>query len=778
VNRVMAPLLRMSVVSGNNQSAGINTILQQPVVVQLTDGLGRPKANAPVYFQVTGNNGRVAPVTGGAGVLATEVRTDAQGQARAYWTLGSRSGAGINRLEASATGVTAPAVFTATGQSSAATRIVVDSGLNQTGAVGQPLPLPFVGVVIDEGNNRLGGVPVTLRVSRGGGTIGGQESVTVNSDPDGRVAVTLTLGPQEGQENNEVVGTFVGNEGNPAVFSASGLVPTRVQDTRVSGVVLDGSNRPVPGATIRLMRLNQGSASNLPIQVGASGVSGIQGDFALVGLPAGVFKLMVDGSTVTGPTRYPVLEFDVTLVAGRNNSLGTPVFLPALESNNQVCVDELTGGKLTLPSMPGFSLVIARGAATFPGGTKRGCVSVTPVNVDKVPMSPGFGQQPRFVVTIQPVGTTFNPPAELTIPNLDGLQGGSITEMYSYDHDLASFVSIGNGRVSADGRTIQSVEGAGVIKAGWHCGGNPQATGVIANCPTCQKCEGSGCVKDDLQSPTDSVRGDCQVPKCQNGSLVNVPEDSDAPTGQACCSGRPYDPSKECCAATAPSSTSKVDTPREAPAACTCPMPPGYGCCNGRPYDLAKEGCCGRGGAALVYDKSTQCCMKTPEDTPIFGGLYLPFPKNRAIGNTAYLESCPNRKAILPPESSNGCSNPLLGQAISTVVAAAIPGITYGSRDNPAGYPNTAFSNPAGTGPCDMHDVCYTTCASGNVKANQQRCDEAFHTGVKNVCQSAGLSPEQLENCLFWADRYKWAVSTFGENVYRDSMARVCQCCQ
>ena len=71
-------------------------------------------------------------------------------------------------------------------------------------------------------------------------------------------------------------------------------------------------------------------------------------------------------------------------------------------------------------------------------------------------MAPGFGQQPRYVVTIQPVGTTFNPPAAISIPNVDGLAPNAKTEMYSFDHDLAAFVAIGSGSVSADGSVIGS----------------------------------------------------------------------------------------------------------------------------------------------------------------------------------------------------------------------------------------------------------------------------------------------------------------------------------
>src|SRR6185436_14457155 len=161
---------------------------------------------------------------------------------------------------------------------------------------------------------------------------------------------------------------------------------------------------------------------------------------------------------------------------------------------NQLCVTGSTGGgTLTIPEAPGFSLSFSPGQVTFPGGSKTGCVSVTVVNGDKVPMVPGFGQQPRFIVTIQPAGAHFNPPAPMTLPNVDGLRPRQVTEMYSYDHDIGSFVAIGTGTVSDDGLVIRTNAGVGVLKAGWHCGGNPNSGGAVATCPICSFCVGTTC---------------------------------------------------------------------------------------------------------------------------------------------------------------------------------------------------------------------------------------------------------------------------------------------
>jgi hypothetical protein len=142
------------------------------------------------------------------------------------------------------------------------------------------------------------------------------------------------------------------------------------------------------------------------------------------------------------------------------------------------------------------------------------------VNGDKVPMVPGFGQQPRFIVTIQPAGAHFNPPAAITLPNVDGLAPREVTEMYSFDHDIGSFVAIGTGIVSDDGLIIRSSPGVGVLKAGWHCGGNPSTTGAAASCPACQTCLTDHCEADASQNGQELPEDKCQI--CKDGSPASI----------------------------------------------------------------------------------------------------------------------------------------------------------------------------------------------------------------------------------------------------------------
>src|SRR6185295_10677718 len=155
----------------------------------------------------------------GIAVVAT---SDAQGRAQARWSLGNRAGAGSNVVEAYSVGFQGTAIFTASGTQGAAGKIVVDTGNDQIGAIGQALPRPFIAVVVDGGNNRLGGVPVTFTVQHGRGSLGGQTTYDVVTDSDGRAAATLTLGLQEGNDNHLGSATFASNTGFPAAFTASG----------------------------------------------------------------------------------------------------------------------------------------------------------------------------------------------------------------------------------------------------------------------------------------------------------------------------------------------------------------------------------------------------------------------------------------------------------------------------------------------------------------------------------------------------------------------------
>ncbi|HEV8578589.1 MAG TPA: DNRLRE domain-containing protein, partial [Thermoanaerobaculia bacterium] len=506
VHLAPANVPRIAVVSGNQQEAVIGTALPAPLVVSLLDAAGQPVIGKPVLFKLRGNNGSL---DGGKRQIA--VTTDASGRASAHFTLGTRAGVGNQVVEASSPGFAGPAVFTATARPGDAAFIVVDSGDQQVGIAGQELPRPLVAVVTDAGHNRLEGAPVRFNVAKGRGHFAnGLQEALVFSDGDGRLILPLTLDAEEGIANNVVEAKIEGLDPSPvASFVASGRAAGDPAATSISGVVLDNSNLPIAGVTLRILD------SPLTARTDEKGL------FQIAGAPVGTVKLIADGSTAERPGSWPDLEFVLTTIPGRDNTINMPIYLLPLDVAHGIQVDETHGGTLALPEIPGFALEILPGSVTFPGGSRSGVVSVTAVHNDKVPMVPNFGQQPRFIVTIQPAGARFEPPARLTLPNVEGLSAGEVTEMYSFDHDLGHFVSIGPATVSEDGAAIVSDPGVGIIKAGWHCGGDPNLFGAAHDCPQCQRCSGSECIPDDSQTCT---LDECKInTRCSQGLCLGTP---------------------------------------------------------------------------------------------------------------------------------------------------------------------------------------------------------------------------------------------------------------
>ncbi|MDX1654517.1 MAG: carboxypeptidase-like regulatory domain-containing protein [Candidatus Competibacteraceae bacterium] len=503
-------------VSGQSQSGTILTTLDQPLQVRLTDN-GIPVVSQPVVFRVIQGDGLLAPgsLDQGNGFVAW---TDSQGIARVNFQLGSRAGAGMHRVRVTSVGFSGEVIFHASADYGQGSTLGVIAGNNQTGSVWQPLANPFVVAVTDVGANLIPGVQVEFRVVTGGGRFeNGRRSIVATTDRDGRATARFTLGPEEGRDAQRVAATLVGTK-TTAGFTASAFVPGDPGQTRVSGVVLDNQDEPVPGVTVRVEGTNR------------QGLADAQGQFTIEGVPVGPLHLIVDGGTAIVEGEWPTLSYNLVTVPGVDNPLPGPIYLVPLDLDNALYVG-LEDQVFTLPEIPGFKLEVKAGSVTFPNGAKEGYLSVTPVNANKVPMPPPNGMQPQFIVTIQPAGAMFDPPARLTLPNVDSHRPGAEVEMYSYDHDLEEFVTIGLGTVSKDGSVIASNPGVGVIKAGWHCGSQPGGSGCCEGGGDCGYCEDpqgecpTDCVFVPDRIAQEQTPGNCQKELC--GGSEN--DDTDTP---------------------------------------------------------------------------------------------------------------------------------------------------------------------------------------------------------------------------------------------------------
>jgi hypothetical protein len=481
----------LSIISGNDQSGAIKTTLSQPLVVLASDSLGRPMANVPLNFAVTKSDGLI--LAGQQQGRQLTIQTGANGQASVRFQLGTRNGAGANQVSVSAPGFVGQVVFAADSTTGPATLISIVSGDMQVGAVGTPLPEPCIAIVSDSGGNPVSGVSVTFRVNSGGGLIAGGSTFTQNTDSDGKAYATLFLGQQEGINNNSVLASFAGLSGQAAVFLSSGVVPGPPANTVVSGIVLDNAEQPIANATASIENTNLSALTNA------------QGQFMILNAPVGDIVLFIDGSTSTSTYTFPTLSFQITTIPGINNTLGRPVYLPAIDTGNSQVVGGSQAVQLTMTGVPGVVYTVAPNSVTFPDGTHVGKLSVSQVHSDRVPMIPLNGTAPRLVATVQPPGVLFNPPMQIQLPNTDGLAPGQVVNVFSFHHDLEQFVVEGTARVSEDGSVVVSDPGFGLTVSGWD-GGGP----TVPPIPTC----GDGC-----NSATSC--GQCAGGSCQTTQQIN-----------------------------------------------------------------------------------------------------------------------------------------------------------------------------------------------------------------------------------------------------------------
>lgn len=147
-------------------------------------------------------------------------------------------------------------------------RVRIQSGNSQTGAVGSTLPAPLAVKVTDSNGNGLSGVAVAWQVTRGGGSL---SSSTTATDGSGIARVNLTLGASA--ELNQVTAAAGGL--SPLTFSATAqagsVSSVSVTPSSVSMVVgetrqlfasaLDASGNGVSGVSFQWTSSNSGVVS-------------------------------------------------------------------------------------------------------------------------------------------------------------------------------------------------------------------------------------------------------------------------------------------------------------------------------------------------------------------------------------------------------------------------------------------------------------------------------------------------------------------------------------
>ncbi|MBC7186784.1 MAG: Ig-like domain-containing protein [Calditrichaeota bacterium] len=325
-------------VSGNGQTGAVGTPLPQPFKTKVVDNYQNPINGHIVTFRVLSGGGNLA------GASRRDVFTDTQGIAEVTLTLGATPGVNNNVVEATSVARDSTPLpgsgvrFIASATVGAPNKLVMVSGNNQEGIVGNPLPQMLTVKVTDSQNNPIVGHSVTFRVMAGGGTLDGPTDTlrVVQTDVEGKAAVFLILGPVAGQNNNIVhaTATYGGSQlsGSPVIFVASARSSNATAIEKVSG---DGQSAAA-GTTlaqpirVRARDRNQNPVAGHPVTfrvVTGGGVLNEVGSIVVVNTGSdGVAEVTWKVGTVAG-TNNNTLE--VTATDGVNPLAGSPLLFTA-----------------------------------------------------------------------------------------------------------------------------------------------------------------------------------------------------------------------------------------------------------------------------------------------------------------------------------------------------------------------------------------------------------------------------------------------------------------
>jgi len=450
---------------GNNQVGTVETMLPNPLSVQLFRGDGTPFAGKVVTFQVDRSNGRLS---GGApgGTPRFRTLTDAAGIAEAFWTLGSDAGPGNNRVSVRSADVVGTVYFCANASPGPPIQINVGSGDGQFVASKGPLGEKLKAWVSDS-KNGVGGIPVTFTVVQGGGLVDGVVTKTVATDSSGHAEVSMVVGDAPGK--NIVSATFPGGK-QEATFVAESARLNAATPTSLEGVVFNGGFVPIGGAACTLV------VDGVTIATENTDASG-QFLFADA-MSSGLASLRVDGSVATslgggavGSGGFPALVYEFFLIPNARNRLPARISLPDLDSVNEVVFDGSAETVLTVNGIEDFSITVAAGSVTLADGTSPSAsmpitLSLNPVKPGDLPGPLPNGGAPNFAWILEPAGLQFDPPATIRYPNLAGLPAGTITQFFEFNSSVNRFDSIGTGQVAEDGSVVTPDIGVGLLRSG------------------------------------------------------------------------------------------------------------------------------------------------------------------------------------------------------------------------------------------------------------------------------------------------------------------------
>ena len=247
--------------------------------------------------------------------------------------------------------------------------------------------------------------------------------------------------------------------------------------TALSGRILSLSDKPLMGVTLELQ--------------GQRAVTDEQGRFLITGLKGAQSGLVIHGETVNSPGKtFGTFEVLVDIEAEITNKLPFTVYLPVIDKQNEVSLDNLTAREAVVTSsrVPRMEVRIAPNSVLrMPSGHgmshnltdltadhKMKKLGITPIPIERPPFPLPSGVEDGLLFTLQMHGARVEGPngekrpgLRFVFPNVLGQAPGTRVSFWNYDSTSSGWTWYGEGTVTKDGTTV--VPDPGVELPGMQC---------------------------------------------------------------------------------------------------------------------------------------------------------------------------------------------------------------------------------------------------------------------------------------------------------------------
>jgi RHS repeat-associated protein len=305
-------------------------------------------------------------------------------------------------------------------------------------------------------------------------------SVVPDPDADGHLLVVGAVGATQPNNTINIKAGFFNSDSTTAASDGSFQMSVRYFDsatltastpsnshsrsatiyfqriTRLSGIVKDTDNRPLANAKISLQGLSTYVFTDQ------------NGVFLFEGSATGNQTLLVDGSNVVDPCqncaarKFTTVALKLSIGLKQDNVLQRPVFMtPLYQDGSEVTVSATQETTVTNSRAPDAELMIPADAIDAdPNHPLKVSMEYTPASATTI--APPEFAMPDQVLSLEPSGTRFKKPVEVTLPNRDELPPKTNVIIMSYDSAKGTWGPDGVGVVDDDGTTLTTKEGMGI----------------------------------------------------------------------------------------------------------------------------------------------------------------------------------------------------------------------------------------------------------------------------------------------------------------------------